>query len=193
MTTNTLYPVFLKLSHLKVLIVGAGAVGLEKLSFMLKSSPDAQVTVLAKEVTAPVQKLAKQHGVMIYQKPYTKSDLKGYNIVIAATGQASVSREIYTDAKEAGILVNVADTPELCDFYLGGIVTKGPLKIAISTFGKSPTFAKRFREMLEEVLPDQLDELLENLHRYRKTLKVNFEEKVAILNKHTEILLKKEL
>lgn len=193
MEKNTLYPVFLKLSKLKVLLVGAGAVGLEKLSFMLKSSPDAQVTVLADWVSEPVRMLAEEHAVPVVEKAYQVYDLEGFNIIIAATNQRAINEQIYWDAKSLGKLVNVADTPDLCDFYMGSIVTKGPLKLAISTNGKSPTFAKRIREMLEDVLPDELDSLLENLHSYRKGLKLNFEEKVALLNKHTEILLKKEL
>jgi precorrin-2 dehydrogenase/sirohydrochlorin ferrochelatase len=88
-------------------------------------------------------------------------------------------------------LVNIADTPELCDFYLGGIVTKGNLKIAISTNGKSPTAAKRIRQLLEEVLPDELDELLENLNSYRATLKGDFEYKVKAMNEVTEGLVRK--
>lgn len=193
MKKNTLYPVFLKLSKIKVLVVGAGAVGLEKLSFMLKSSPDAQVTVLADCVSKPVRELCEKHSIPIIEKKYKSTDLGTYNIVIAATNFKEVNQQIYDDAKKAGKLINVADTPDLCDFYLGSIVTKGALKIAVSTNGKSPTFAKRIREMLEDVLPEELDTLLENLHSYRKELKLNFEEKVALLNKHTEILLKKEL
>lgn len=193
MEQNTLYPIFLKLAKLKVLVVGAGTVGLEKLSFMLKSSPDAQVTVLADWVSGPVHELSQKHSIAIIEKKYESKDLDTFNIVIAATNHKEINQKIYTDAKKAGKLINVADTPDLCDFYLGSIVTKGSLKVAISTNGKSPTFAKRFRELLEEVLPEELDSLLDNLHNYRKTLKLHFEEKVALLNKHTEILLKKEL
>ena len=86
--------------------------------------------------------------------------------------------------------MNVADTPELCDFYLGGIVTKGNLKVAISTNGKSPTAAKRIRQLLEEVLPEELDDLLDNLNAYRATLKGDFEHKVKAMNEVTEGLIK---
>jgi len=88
-------------------------------------------------------------------------------------------------------LINVADTPELCDFYLGSIVTKGDLKIAISTNGKSPTLSKRIREFFEAILPENIDELILNLHDYRNTLKGNFEEKVNKLNEITSSFLKK--
>ncbi|HMC00059.1 MAG TPA: hypothetical protein VKN14_03375, partial [Flavobacteriaceae bacterium] len=83
------------------------------------------------------------------------------------------------------------DTPGLCDFYLGGIVTKGNIKIAISTNGKSPTVAKRLRQFFEDVIPENIDDLVKNLNKYRKTIKGNFEKKVSTLNKITETLINK--
>ena len=82
--------------------------------------------------------------------------------------------------------MNIADTPDLCDFYLGGIVTKGNVKIAISTNGKSPTMAKRLRQFFEELIPDDVDDLVINLNQYRKTLKTNFKHKVNVLNELTK-------
>jgi precorrin-2 dehydrogenase/sirohydrochlorin ferrochelatase len=103
-----------------------------------------------------------------------------------------LSETIYGHAKKAGIIANVADTPDLCDFYLGSIVQKGNLKIAISTNGKSPTMAKRLRQWFQEILPDQMDELLENLYTYRKTIKASFEEKVKHLDELTSSMISKE-
>jgi len=87
--------------------------------------------------------------------------------------------------------VNVADNPPFCDFYMGGIVTKGNVKIAISTNGQSPTTAKRLRQFFEDVIPDNVDDLVKNLNSYRKTIKGNFEEKVSTLNRITESLIRK--
>ena len=84
----------------------------------------------------------------------------------------------------------MADTRDQCDFYMGGIVTKGNLKIGISTNGKSPTLAKRLRQWLEAILPEEIDPLLETLRKYRKTLKNDFEFKVKEMNKVTESLIK---
>ena len=84
----------------------------------------------------------------------------------------------------------MADVPDQCDFYMGGIVTKGNLKIGISTNGKSPTLAKRLRQWLEAILPEEIDPLLETLRKYRKTLKNDFEFKVKEMNKVTESLIK---
>jgi len=104
----------------------------------------------------------------------------------------TLNHKIYQAAKEKQILINVADTPDLCDFYLGSIVTKGDLKIAISTNGKSPTLSKRLREFFEEILPENINELIVHLHDYRNTLKGSFEEKVQRLNDITKDFLSKK-
>ena len=91
--------------------------------------------------------------------------------------------------KKRHLLVNIADTPDQCDFYMGGIVTKGNVKIAISTNGKSPTTAKRIRQFLEDIIPEDINELVLNLNTFRKKIKGNFEEKVERLNEVTKGLL----
>lgn len=188
---NTLYPIFLKLENIPVLIVGGGIVGTEKISFILKNSPDAGITVLAKEISEEIKLLSKSHPkIILAEKEFEERDLDDQQIVIAATADKELNYKIYIAAKSRKIWINVADTPELCDFYLGSIVTKGDLKIAISTNGKSPTLSKRIREFLEEVLPENINDLILNLNEYRKTLKGNFEEKVHKLNELTSSFLK---
>ncbi len=188
---NHLYPIFLKAHELNILLVGGGFVGTEKLEFLLKSSPNAQVTAVSKAFNPEFLGLAElSETVTLIEDVYDEKYLGGKHIVIAATNDKAVNRQIRNESKERFLLVNVADTPELCDFYLGGIVTKGNLKIAISTNGKSPTAAKRIRQLFEEVLPDELDDLLENLNAYRATLKGDFEYKVKAMNEATEGLVK---
>ncbi len=187
---NQLYPVFLKLDKIETLIVGGGLVGLEKLSFLLKSSPNARVTLVATEILPEIEMLASVFSeVKLVYKKFSSEDLKGKRLAIIATEKRDLNQKIKKEAEALGILSNVADTPDLCDFYLGSIITKGDLKIAVSTNGKSPTFAKRFREVLEEILPDELPELIDNLDAFRKTLKGNFAEKVKSLNKLTSELV----
>ncbi|RIW16254.1 bifunctional precorrin-2 dehydrogenase/sirohydrochlorin ferrochelatase [Algoriphagus lacus] len=189
---NHLYPIFLKVHELNVLLVGGGFVATEKLEFLLKSSPRAQVTVVSKMFRPEFLELAEgKETVTLIEDVYHEKYLGGKHIVIAATDNKPVNRQIRDESKERFLLVNVADTPELCDFYLGGIVTKGNLKIAISTNGKSPTTAKRLRQLLEEVLPEEIDDLLENLNAYRATLKGDFEYKVKAMNEITEELVRK--
>jgi len=183
---NTLYPIFLKTENFQIIIVGGGIVGTEKLSFILKNSPDANITVVAKEISEEIRSTVdRRPSIVLIEKAFEPSDLDNKQLVIAATADKALNESIYRAAKAKTILINVADTPELCDFYLGSIVTKGDLKIAISTNGKSPTLSKRIREFFEDILPDNINELILNLNEYRKTLKGNFEEKVDKLNEIT--------
>ena len=188
-TRNNLYPIFLKTNNFRILVVGGGEVALEKLTFLFKSSPDAKVRTVADFYRKDTLKKLKGKDATIITKRYDKSDLEGVLMVIAATNIPEVNQQVYRDAKEKSILVNVADTPHLCDFYMGGIVTKGNVKIGISTNGKSPTLAKRMRQMLEAALPEEIDELALGLNEYRKTLADDFELKVERMNDITKRLV----
>jgi siroheme synthase-like protein len=189
---NNLYPVFLKPENLQFLIVGGGEVGLEKLTFLLKSSPHAKLRLVAKTIHPEIHELAKGKHIELIERAFFETDLFGMNIAILATENNDTNLAIRKLAKQKNILTNIADTPKYCDFYMGSIVTKGDLKIGISTNGKSPTFAKRFRQFLEEALPDSTPELLDKLKGIRDSLKGDFAHKVEELNKVTENLLKKK-
>ena len=190
---NELYPIFLKLHNLDVLIVGGGNVGLEKLSFLLKSSPNANVEVVAPRFLPELVTLAEKHqSVKLTAKKFNRWMLRKRHMVIACTDDLKVNRRVYDLCRKRHLICNIADTPDLCDYYLGGIVTKGNVKIAISTNGKSPTTAKRLREFFEEVIPEDINQMVQNLNDYRKTLKGDFEEKVQKMNEITEALKKKD-
>ncbi|UTD14534.1 bifunctional precorrin-2 dehydrogenase/sirohydrochlorin ferrochelatase [Tenacibaculum mesophilum] len=187
---NNLYPIFLKTKELEVLIVGGGFVAEEKLRFLLKSSPDAKVTMVApffREETIAIAQKGKVNRII---DSYSDTYLQGKHLVIATTDVPEVNIQVYKDCRSENTLVNVADNPPYCDFYMGGIVTKGNVKVAISTNGKSPTTAKRLRQFFEEVIPEDINQLVQNLNSYRKTIKGNFEQKVETLNKLTESLVK---
>lgn len=190
MEKNNLYPIFLKMSKLQALIVGGGNVALEKLTFLLKSSPDANVTMVALFFKDEVKELADRFDVKCITMAYDESFLCDKDLIIAATNKPEANKRVYNDAKRRNLLINVADTPKLCDFYLGGIVTKGNIKIAISTNGKSPTMAKRLRQFFEAIIPDEIDDLAQNLNRFRKGIKGDFASKVIQLNKLTQSLIK---
>ena len=186
---NELYPVFLKLHQLNVLIVGGGNVGLEKLSFMLKSSPNANVEVVAPRFLPELEALVAQHpSVQLTNKKFNRWMLRKRHLVIACTDDLKVNKRVFDLCRKRQLICNIADTPQLCDYYLGGIVTKGNVKIAISTNGKSPTFAKRFREILEEIIPENLQETLNNLQAIRNKLKGDFQSKVQKLNEITKVM-----
>ena len=186
---NTLFPIFLKLEQIDLLIVGGGYVGLEKITAVLRNSPTAQVTLVGREIRPDLRAFVEDFPqVILQEKRFEPTDLVGKQLVIAATDDKALHGEIRRLAHAQGTLVNVADTPAECDFYLGSVVQKGDLKLAISTNGKSPTIAKRLKETLHEVLPNELHELLQNMPAIRQKLGGDFSEKVRILNRLTASL-----
>jgi siroheme synthase-like protein len=186
---NRLFPVFLKLEQLSLLIVGGGYVGMEKLSVVVQNAPGGKIKLVATKISDEIKDLvAGMNNVELIERAYQSSDIEGADIVFAAVNDESVSRQVSSDAKAKGKLVNAADKPLLCDFYLGSIVQKGNLKIAISTNGKSPTIAKRVKELLNETLPDEIDELLSNMQLIRNKMGGDFAEKVKQLNEITKKL-----
>ncbi|WP_242082543.1 precorrin-2 dehydrogenase/sirohydrochlorin ferrochelatase family protein [Aestuariivivens sediminis] len=192
MERNNLYPIFLKTKQLNILIVGGGYVAEEKLTFLLKSSPDATVTMVSPMFRKDTIALSKTGKVTLIKDFYRKRYLKGKHMVIVTTDVPEINIKVYKHCRKRSILVNVADNPPYCDFYMGGIVTKGNVKVAISTNGKSPTTAKRLRQFFEDVIPDNVDDLVKNLNTFRKTIKGDFEQKVETLNEFTKGLIEKQ-
>jgi siroheme synthase-like protein len=187
---NLLFPIFLKLENLKLLIVGGGAIGLEKLQTVIKNSPGTPVTLVATWISDEVRALARDYNnILLIEKPYAVADLEDKDLVIVATNDRSLSEIIKKDTKQKRILTNVADKPDLCDFYLGSVVKKGDLKIAISTNGKSPTMAKRIREFLENSLPDSMQNVLDNLNAIRNQVEGDLNKKIEVLNEVTSDFL----
>jgi len=180
---NPLFPAFLKLENLRVLLVGGGNVGLEKLTAILRSSPKTAVTVVSLTFLPELRTVAASHPrIQLIERGWLENDLDATDIVFAATDDPALHRRIKAAARARRLLVNVADTPDLCDFYLSSVVQKGQLKVAISTNGKSPTVAKRVRAMLEEALPEELDEVLQQMTVIRSKVAGDFAAKVKSLN-----------
>lgn len=192
-TGNKLFPLFVKLERMRLLLVGAGNVGREKLQTVLQNSPATRVTVVAPVIGEGVLELLADHpGVQLLERAYHRCDVEHADIVIVAVGDRNISEMVARDCRTAGVLVNVADTPDLCDFYLGSVVRKGHLKIAISTNGKSPTIAKRLKEEIGSMIPDEMDDVLDNMHTIRQSLNGDFSEKVRKLNDLTKVLVAKQ-
>lgn len=185
--TNRLFPVFLKLENLSVLIIGGGKIGLEKLSAILSNSPKTNIKLVSITINEEIKKLASNYSnIELRERVFLPADVDERDIVIIAIDDKKESKRIRDIAKKKGKLVNVADKPELCDFYMGSIVQKGNLKIGISTNGKSPTIAKRLKELFNELLPEEIDELLDNMQEIRSKLKGDFTDKVNQLNTITK-------
>jgi precorrin-2 dehydrogenase/sirohydrochlorin ferrochelatase len=190
---NLLFPIFLRMDKLRILVVGGGMVGLEKVGAIFKNSPNANVTLIAPEIRDEIIEISKtDFNINLIYKEFSPEYLSNFDLVIAATNIKSLNSFVKCEAKMRRILVNVADTPDDCDFYLGSIVKKGDLKLAISTNGKSPTFAKRFREVMEDILPESIQSILDNLSSIREKMKGDFNDKVEKLNELTSILRKSD-
>lgn len=187
---NTLFPVFLKLEQMAVILIGGGTVGTHKLQTILENSPMTRITLVAKEISATIRNIASSNPrLVLKEQAFTAEDLINHDIVFIAIDDSVVSREIREQARAKNILVNSADMPDLCDFYLSSVVRKGQLKIAISSNGQSPTIARRLRELFEHVIPIELDQVITNLNTIRNNLGADLKMKIKQLNKITASLV----
>ncbi len=158
-----------------------------------KSSPEANITVIAKEFHYRVVELSHFYSnVNLVEKAYHPTDLEDIDLLIVATDNFELNTQIKKDAKNLNLLANVADNPELCDFYLGGVVTKGAVKLGISTNGKSPTLAKKMRMFFEDVIPDEVEYSAELLNEIRGKIKQDLHGKITTLNTVTSVLNEKQ-
>lgn len=190
---NTLFPIFLKTDTFRFLIVGGGKIGLEKTETLLRQNPLVAIKIIAKEICDDLWKVLHQNPHVEWEeRSFENRDLTSVDFLIIATENTELNKAIKEQANDEGILVNAADQPNLCDFYLGSIVNKGHLKIAISTNGKSPVLARRLREHFEEAIPDNINESIENLNAFRDKHKGDIQTKLASLNKVTEGLVTKK-
>lgn len=190
---NTLFPIFLKTETARFLIVGGGKVGLEKTLTLLKQNPDVAITIVSPELHPELSTvIAKNENVTAIVREFEPQDLNQADFVIIATANTELNIGIRKQAKAKGLLVNAADQPALCDFYLGSIVNKGSLKIAFSTNGKSPVLARRLREYFEQVIPDEVDISIDQLNKLRNAHSGDFNAKLKTLNKITAPLTEKK-
>ncbi|HEX5583263.1 bifunctional precorrin-2 dehydrogenase/sirohydrochlorin ferrochelatase [Gaiella sp.] len=144
MVEKRFYMACLDLAGREVLVVGAGTVALEKIRGLL--DVDASVTVVAPDVSQPVEQLARSGRVALIRGRYRTSDLDGRFLVVAATSVTAVNTRVFADAEARGLLCNVVDVPDLCSFILPAVHRQGPIAVAISTGGASPALAQRLRD-----------------------------------------------
>lgn len=188
---NKLFPVFLKLENFRVLVVGGGKIAGEKVGAIFNNSPATRVKLVAPRISEDILRWkSKFDNLEIANRAFEEHDLDQVDFVIVAVNDKATSLRIKQLAEQRRLITNVADTPEQCDFYLGSIVQKGDLKIAISTNGKSPTFAKRVKETLNDAIPNDVQLILDKLNGIRSQLKGDFDYKVNKLNEISALLEK---
>jgi uroporphyrin-III C-methyltransferase / precorrin-2 dehydrogenase / sirohydrochlorin ferrochelatase len=160
---TALYPAFLKLEGLPVVVVGGGTVAASKLDGLLAAG--AQVTVVAPQVLASIR-----DRVTVIEEPFRAAHLDGARWVVAAA-TPEINREVAAAASARGLFVNAVDDPSVATAYLGGVVRRGEVEIAISTGGLAPALAGLLREALEAILPDELERWIEIAKSERKAWK----------------------
>ncbi|UCH23324.1 MAG: bifunctional precorrin-2 dehydrogenase/sirohydrochlorin ferrochelatase [Deltaproteobacteria bacterium] len=162
------YPVYLDIQNRKCLVVGGGSVGTRKVKTLLKCG--AKVTVISPNVSAQLKELAKVGSVTLIQRSYHSADLDEMFLVIGATDDAKLNRQISSDAERLNMLCNIADRPQDCNFILPSIINRGDLIISISTSGKSPALAKKLRKRLEGQFGEEYAVFLQLMGEIRKKL-----------------------
>jgi precorrin-2 dehydrogenase len=145
---SSLFPMFVKLEGKRALVVGAGKVGEPKIGGLIDTG--ARIHVVALEATEAVHAWARAGKITLEIRGFTSSDLDGTFLAVVATASRAFNASIYREAQGRGVLCNVVDVPEYCDFYYPAVVRRGDLQIAISTNGQSPSLSQKLRQQLEK-------------------------------------------
>jgi uroporphyrin-III C-methyltransferase / precorrin-2 dehydrogenase / sirohydrochlorin ferrochelatase len=157
---SPLFPAFLKLEGRPVLVVGAGPVAASKLDGLLAAG--AKVTVVALEVRPEIERAP----VRVERRAFVPADLDGVFLAIAAATPA-VNRAVRMAADPRAVFVNAVDDVENASLYLGGVLRRGGVTLAVSTDGQAPALAGLLREALEAVIPEELEAWVEEASRVR--------------------------
>ena len=144
---SSLFPMFVKLEGKRCLVVGAGKVGEPKIGGLIDTG--ASVHVIALEASDTVKVWAQAGKITLELRAFSAEDLDGTLLAVVATASRALNESIYREAQRRGVLCNVVDDPEYCDFYYPAVVRRGDLQIAISTNGQSPSLAQKLRQQLE--------------------------------------------
>ena len=154
------YPISLVLEGQNCLVIGGGRIAERKITSLLHAG--AGVRVIAAEVVEAVRQLAEDGLIELKIRKYAPDDLDGAFLVIVATNNSELNREISEECRHRGLLVNVVDQPALCSFYVPAVIERGPVNITISTSAASPALSKHLRVILEDVVGEEYG-LLSNL------------------------------
>jgi siroheme synthase-like protein len=159
------YPVFLNLKDRNVLLVGAGETGLQKVQGLFES--EARIHVVAPEALPEIVQWAREKRLRWDSRAYSAADLEDKCLVIAATDDPALQKQVASEARAKGLWVNIVDVPPLCDFIAPAVVTQGDIQIAISTGGAAPAIAKLLRKQLEPVIGPEYAQLVRLVREWR--------------------------
>lgn len=162
------YPIFLDIKNKPCIVIGGGQVAERKVLSLLDAG--AKVCVISPEITPAIKKLASKKRVKLIQRAYKTADLKNSFLAYSATNNKTVNQKVFQEAEKQGVLLNIVDVPELCNFIVPSVVERGDLLLAISTSGKSPAMAKKIRQQLEKEFGREYAIFLKIMGIIRKSL-----------------------
>ena len=165
---TSLFPMFLKLAGKDCLVVGAGKVGEPKIGSLIDTG--ARIHVVALQASDTVREWADAGKIQLELRAFSEQDLDGKFLAVVATASNNLNELIYREAERRGVLCNVVDVPDYCDFFYPAVVRRGDLQIAISTAGKSPSLAQRLRQQLERQFGSGYADWLEQLGETRRLI-----------------------
>jgi len=165
---TNLFPMFMKLAAKQCLVVGAGKVGEPKISGLIDTG--ASVHVVAIAASGQVREWADAGKIELELRTFSENDLDGKFLAVAATASESLNQLIYREAQRRGVLCNVVDVPEYCDFFYPAVVRRGDLQIAVSTAGQSPSLAQKIRQQLERQFGEGYAAWVEQLGETRRLI-----------------------
>ncbi|MEA2063626.1 MAG: bifunctional precorrin-2 dehydrogenase/sirohydrochlorin ferrochelatase [Gemmatimonadota bacterium] len=162
------YPISIDLEGRRCCVVGGGTVAGRKVRSLLETG--ALIEVVSPRASEKISAWANEGKITWKRKPFDPGDLEGAFLVIGATDQGGVNEQVFRAAREKGILVNIADDPGMCNFFLPAVVHRGAFQVAVSTGGASPLLARRVREELEERYGAHFGEIAAQVAVIRKQL-----------------------
>jgi precorrin-2 dehydrogenase/sirohydrochlorin ferrochelatase len=174
------FPAFLKLDQSKILIVGGGKIATEKIEKVLDFTTN--VEVIADHYSEEMLSHIIDHNLCYKTKKYETGDVEGFDIVIIAVNSLEIQEQIYKETRQMRTLCNAVDSVAYCDFIFPSYVKEGDLTIAISTSGTSPAIAKYLKYYIAKVLPQNLNNFLEEMKKLRAELPKG-EERMKTLSK----------
>ena len=168
------YPIFLELGGRRSVVIGGGAVAVRKAQALLNAG--ARLVVVAERIDNMMTVICQGKNAELIKSRYSKDYLAGAVLVITATNNNKLNKQIYKDCQELEILCNVVDVPELCDFYVPAVIKRGDLQIAIGTEGRCPAYAGHIRKKLEKIFTEKHGQFLTELEELRKRIIKEVEE-----------------
>jgi len=162
----TYMPISLTMKGRTCLVVGGGTVALRKVETLLDY--DADITVIAPEVEDKLKSFAERGKIKMEQRPYRSPEAGAFQLVVSACDDMAVNRRVHDDAHGAGVLVNVADQPALCDFIFPAVLRRDCLTTAISTDGQAPFMSGHLKLILENIFPQHWNKLMKQAVKFRK-------------------------